>query len=158
MNHIANAAPLYEADEHAWIAQQVAALRGGRLEELDREHLAEYLTDMTIRDRRELKSHFVVLLSHLLKLRFQPERFGASWARTIGREQEQITDIFELVPSLAAQREAFLEMAYRRAVAHAASETRLPKSVFPARSPWTADEALSFVVPEPPARPWRRKR
>ncbi len=30
---------LYEADEHAWIARQIEALRSGRLQELDRNSL-----------------------------------------------------------------------------------------------------------------------
>ena len=52
---------LYEADEHAWIERQIAALRDGALDRLDRANLIAYLTDMAARDRRELGSRLIVL-------------------------------------------------------------------------------------------------
>jgi hypothetical protein len=52
---------LYEADEYAWIEHQIAALRDGDLDRLDRVNLIAYLTDMAARDRRELGSRLVVL-------------------------------------------------------------------------------------------------
>ncbi|HEX3573506.1 MAG TPA: DUF29 family protein [Rhodopila sp.] len=42
---------LYEADEHAWIEHQSAALRSGDRNSLDRANLIAYLTDMATRDR-----------------------------------------------------------------------------------------------------------
>ena len=48
------AGTLYEADEHAWIERQIAALRDGALDRLDRANLIAYLTDMAAPDRREL--------------------------------------------------------------------------------------------------------
>ena len=65
---------LYEADEHAWIERQIAALRDGALDRLDRANLIVYLTDMAARDRRELGSRLVVLYAHILKSRIQPEK------------------------------------------------------------------------------------
>ncbi len=43
---------LYEADEHAWIERQIAALRDGTFDRLDHANLIAYLTDMAARDRR----------------------------------------------------------------------------------------------------------
>jgi hypothetical protein len=40
---------LYNADEHAWIECQIAALRDGDLNRLDRINLIAYLTDMAAR-------------------------------------------------------------------------------------------------------------
>jgi hypothetical protein len=57
---------LYEADEHAWIERQIAALRDGDLDRIDRDNLIEYLTELAGRDRRELESRLVVLYSHIL--------------------------------------------------------------------------------------------
>jgi hypothetical protein len=73
---------LYERDEHEWIAAQISALASGQLKRLDRENLIEFLSEMTSRDRRELRSRLTVPLLHLLKVRFQPERLSASWGRT----------------------------------------------------------------------------
>ncbi len=144
---------LYEADEHAWIAVQVAALRDGTLDRLDRVHLAEYLTDMALRDERELTSRLIVLLAHLLKIREQPERLTWSWVNTVLEQQSQIRLIVRGIPSLGRQAEQFLADAYPDAVRRAAGETGLPKARFPAASPWTVDEALTFDPPAPPPSP-----
>ena len=149
---------LYEADEHAWIARQVAALRSGRLHRLDRESLAEYLTDMTKRDRRELQSRFTVLALHLLKLQFQPGRHTPSWNRTIIVQQQKLRRFLAGIPSLAAQRDVLFADVYDDVKDLAASETGLPVAAFPVSPPWTVDAALAFQPPEPPSRPWRRKR
>ena len=143
---------LYDADEHAWLLRQIAALRDGRLRDIDRDTLADYLTDMTIRDRRELKSRFAVLLQHLLKLQFQPERQSRSWVLTVQHQQAEIADILQSSPSLAADSPALFEEAYPRAVRFAATETGLAVAEFPQTSPWTLAEALAVV---PRARPLR---
>jgi len=148
---------LYEADEHAWIARQIEALRSGRLAELDRANLVEYLTDMTIRDRRELESRFVVLLQHLLKVLKQPDRLSRSWRLTILVQQREIRGILKGIPSLAAQAETFLNEAFADAVRAAAAETGIPVREFPKSSPWTVQEALTFAPPEPAEPSTKRK-
>ena len=148
---------LYEADEHAWIARQIGALRSGRLDELDRDNLAEYLTEMTIRDRRELRSRFVVLLQHLLKVRMQRDRLTRSWVLSILTQQQEISALLAGIPSMATHAEALFEEAYSDAIGRAVAETRIQVSRFPPRSPWTMREALAFVSPDPPS-PTRRRR
>ena len=66
---------LYERDEHEWIAAQISALESGQMNRLDRENLIEFLSEMTVRDRRELKSRLTVLLLHLLKVRYRRTGF-----------------------------------------------------------------------------------
>src|SRR5437667_12763961 len=65
---------LYERDETAWLEVMSALAASGRFAEMDYRHLSEYLADMARRDRREVFSRLVVLLSHLLKWDHQPER------------------------------------------------------------------------------------
>jgi Domain of unknown function DUF29 len=148
---------LYEMDEHAWIARQIDALRSGRLDQLDRDTLVEYLTEMTIRDQRELRSRFAVLLQHLLKIRFQPERHTRGWSLPVVEQQRQIRHMLAAIPSLAVQRHALFAGAYDDAVARTAADTGIEVVAFPRESPWTADAALVYVPPEPtPRMPWRR--
>jgi hypothetical protein len=139
---------LYEADEHLWIEHQIAALRNGNLDRLDRDHLVEYLTEMTIRDRRELTSRFKVLLQHILKCQHQPDRLTPSWRLTIAEQQDEIRDLLDDIPSLGRRTEELLRKAYPRAVKAAAIETGLPASSFPAGPPVTVAEALAFGTPE----------
>ncbi len=58
-------AALYETDETAWLDQTAELVRNVRLDQIDPATLAEYLTDMAKRDRREAFSRLVLLLSLL---------------------------------------------------------------------------------------------
>jgi hypothetical protein len=58
---------LYAEDETAWLEAMAELTAQGRLEELDVPNLAEYLTDMARRDRREVKRRLAVLLARVLK-------------------------------------------------------------------------------------------
>jgi hypothetical protein len=142
---------LYERDEHEWIAAQISALESGEMNRLDRENLIAYLSEITIRDRRELRSRLTVLLLYLLKVRFQPERLSVSWVSTILVQQNEIRSLLEDIPSLAGRADAIAVQAYRDAVRLASRETGLPTSRFPATPPWTVTEALAYDPPEPTA-------
>lgn len=159
MNHIATSdRALYEADEHAWMQRQIEALRDGRLEQLDRKSLVEFLTDMGLQYRRELESRLVVLVGHMLKIRYQPHKHGKSWNATVRTQQREIRTLLRSVPSVAARRDAVLADAYPDAKDLAVVETGLPAATFPPVSPWTVDAALAFTPPEPQARTqFRRK-
>jgi hypothetical protein len=113
---------LYERDEHEWIAAQVSALADGEFNRLDRANLVEYLTEMTVRDRRELQSRLVVLLHHLLRVQVQPERLTRSWVTTILEQQSEIRSIIDSIPSLGRQPEVLAAAAYSDA---AAGRTRI---------------------------------
>lgn len=143
---------LYEHDEHEWIAAQIAALADRALDRLDRANLVEYLTEMTVRDRRELQSRLVVLLHHLLKVQLQPERLTRSWVTTIIERQSEIRSIIDSIPGLGKQAETLAAAAYPDAVRRAARETGLSTARFPTASPWTVAEAVAFDPPEPPSR------
>lgn len=142
---------LYERDEHAWIAAQISALESGQLNRLDRENLIAFLSEMSTRDRRELRSRLAGLLLHLLKVRFQAERLSASWVTTILVQQNEIRSLLEDIPSLGGRADAIAMQAYRDAVRVAARETGLQPARFPATPPWTVTEALAYDPPEPAA-------
>nr|WP_294521181.1 DUF29 domain-containing protein [uncultured Rhodopila sp.] len=91
---------LYEADEHAWIERQIAALQNGDLAVLDSGNLIAYLTDMAARDRRELGSRLIVLYAHIPKLRIQPEMATRSWRLTTREQQREIRRLLKSLPSL----------------------------------------------------------
>lgn len=148
---------LYEADEHEWLARQAAAMRRGRLQDIDRDNLAEFLDEMAISQRRELRSRFIVLLQHLLKVRMQPVKVSRSWLSTIVGQQDEIRSIFRDAPSIAQHAERLFEEAYPAAVRKAAAETGIPAARFPADKPWTIEEALA-ITPEIPAASASRRR
>ena len=84
-------APLYDQDFYAWTQQQAVLLRAkGVWRELDYGNLAEELESLGKRDRRELERRLEVLVMHLLKWCYQPERRerSRSWRSSI-REQRR---------------------------------------------------------------------
>jgi len=88
-------AAVYLEDETAWLEAMAALVRRRDLEALDLENLGEYLTDMAQRDRREVKSRLVVLLVHLLKWEFQPERRSRSRRTTVLNQRQELADLAE---------------------------------------------------------------
>ena len=135
-------AALYEADETAWLEQTAALVRAGRLDQLDAENLAEYLSDMAKRDRREVTSRLAVLITHLLKWEYQPDRRSGSWQATILHQQSELADMLDS-GTLRNHAADVLGKAYAGAVRPAAAETGLPASTFPAACPYTLDEVLT---------------
>ena len=92
----------YETDFHAWAIQNARLLREGKLTKLDTEHIAEELESMSASERRELLNRLQVLLSHLLKYQYQPERRSKSWLLTMSHQRTAIERLLEQSPSLKA--------------------------------------------------------
>jgi hypothetical protein len=129
-------ASLYERDFYAWANQQAALLRAGNLSSADIEHIAEEIESMGKTEKRELVNRLAVLLLHLLKWQFQPERRGASWEATITVQRRDIASHLEDNPSLKSKLSEAILYSYKNAAILAAGETILPKETFPATCPW----------------------
>lgn len=135
-------AALYEADETAWLEAVADLIRHGRLGEVDLNTLAEYLTDMAKRDRREVFSRLVVLLAHLLKWEYQPDHRSGSWRGTILEQQRELRQLLES-GTLRNHAVAVLAEAYIDARKQAGAETGLARAVFPEECGWDLDRALA---------------
>ncbi|NVD98458.1 DUF29 domain-containing protein [Massilia sp. BJB1822] len=136
------ALPGYEEDFALWLDAQAALLRNGQFAQLDIENLIEELNGMSRHERHALKSRLEVLIQHLLKCQFQPERKTPSWTSTIIEQRARIHTILEDSPSLLPQIAQFANKAYAIAVRKAATETGLPSVVFPAALPYVAEQLL----------------
>src|SRR5438477_6108257 len=133
---------LYERDETAWLEAMSALAANGRHSEMDYLHLSEYLADMAKRDRREVFSRLVVLLSHLLKWEHQPERRSGSWRGAIREQRRELRQLVESgTPRNHAR--AVLADAYAEARRQAADETELSLDVFPIEDTRSLDELLA---------------
>jgi len=135
-------AALYEVDETAWLEATAVLIRQGRFDEIERDILAEYLTDMAKRDRREVFSRLVVLLSHLLKWEYQPDRRSGSWRGTILEQQRELRQLLES-GTLRNHATAVFADAYAEARKQAAAETGLARAAFPEECGWDLDGALA---------------
>jgi hypothetical protein len=92
---------------------------------------------------RELYSRYRVLLMHLLKWQYEPERQTPSWRITIRNQRDEIARLLKMSPGLKPRRRAQMLDAYSGARADAADETGLPLERFPQACPWTLDEVES---------------
>ncbi len=132
----------YDQDFYAWVLENAELLRQGRFSEVDIEHVAEELEDMGKSTKRELVSRLAVLLAHLLKWDFQPDRRGNSWRYTIEEQRLRIAQLLRENPSLRHLLGEMFEEAYRYAVLAAARETQLKKELFPQTCPFTLERVL----------------
>jgi hypothetical protein len=143
----------YDADFFRWTQDTAELIRLGRFDELDLEHVAEEIQDMGNRDKREVYSRLKVLLVHLLKWEFQPERQGSSWQATILEQRFQVSLVIKNSPSLDRFAAHELRSAYANAVKAAVLETGL-SARFPKSCPYTVDEILDdSFLPDPPPSP-----
>lgn len=144
MSHMAvSLSDLYLEDETAWLDAMADRIQSGAIDELDYAHLQEYLTDMTRRDRREVKSRLVVLLTHILKWTAQTEHRSRSWLGSIIEQRQELAgDASKSV--LRNHAEDVLGEAYAAAVERASAETGLATDAFPKDCAYNLDELLNF--------------
>ena len=133
---------LYKLDETAWLETMSALAASERYAEMDYVHLSEYLADMAKRDRREVFSRLVVLLSHLLKWDYQPTHRSGSWRGTIRVQRRELRQLLES-GALRNHAEANLADAYAEARRQAADETELPLNAFPVDDARSLDELMA---------------
>jgi hypothetical protein len=136
----------YDTDFYAWTQAQAQAIRAGAWADIDREHLAEEIEDVGKSERRAVVSHLRVLLTHLLKWEYQPERRSDSWLHSMGNAQIEVQTILHENHSLHRELPDFVALAYRQACRLAAGETGLSPAAFPSGCPWSVGELLDPTI------------
>lgn len=132
----------YERDFAVWLEDQAAALRSGHWNDVDLPNLIGEIEALAGNLRRELRSRLSVVLVHLLKLRYQPEKRSGSWIASIYEQRDRLADLIEDSPSLRRVVESYIEHAYSRARRIAAAQTELSVDTFPERCPFAIAEVL----------------
>lgn len=132
----------YSADVVAWASEQARLIRAGRFDLLDLEHIAEEIEDVGKSEQRELANRMAVLLAHLLKWQYQPDRQGNSWARTIKEQRKGVLSRLEETPSLKNKltETKWWDGVWADAVAQATNETGI--DTLPEVCPWSEAEVL----------------
>jgi hypothetical protein len=113
----------------------------GGLEEADLLHIAEEIEGLGFSERRRLETRIRVLITHLLKWQFQPERRErSSWKSTIRVQRLEVESLLGKMPSLKSLLPECTEDVYERAALRPAGETRLPEERYPPTCPYTLDQ------------------
>lgn len=142
---------LYETDFYSWTQQQVSLLRNQQWHQLDLLNLIEEIESLGRKERQELRNRLSVLITHLLKWEYQPQRRSRSWLATIRVQRRDTLRLLKDNPSLKPYLEEILPEAYEDGRDLAMGETDLPKSTFPSERAYTLTEILDeqFYPGEP---------
>jgi hypothetical protein len=133
---------LYDQDFYQWTQEQAGLLKIGALSQLDIKNLIEEVESMGKSQKKELISRLTVLIAHLLKWDYQPERRGRSWELTVKAQRVQIRRHISENPSLKSMLQNAVILAYEVATIAAAAETGLPESAFPETCPYTVEQLM----------------
>jgi Domain of unknown function DUF29 len=137
---------LYEQDFYQWTQEQTELMKAGALSQLDIPNLIEEIESMGKTQKHELINRLAVLLMHLLKWDYQPERRSRSWELTIKEQRIRIKNHLSENPSLKYSMSEYVSTAFEIAVVKALKETRLPDLVFPETCPYTIEQIMGTVT------------
>jgi hypothetical protein len=144
-----------EQDFCAWALDQARTLRriAPKVPSLDCLEIAEELEGMVRSEERAVQSFLQVLLIHLLKWQYEPNRRSRSWRVSIQNARSEIRDQLEDSPSLRSKLPLLLSRAYERARRSAGAEMELDEREWekksPSSCPWDVDQLMSDFWPEP---------
>jgi hypothetical protein len=116
-----------DEDFHAWCLDQAQILRqiAPKVPSLDCLEIAEKLEGMARSEQSAVQSHLQVLLIHLLKWRYEPNRRSHSWRASIQNARAEIRDLLIDSPSLRSKLLLILVRAFDRARRSAGAEMEL---------------------------------
>lgn len=140
---LSNSVSLYEKDYYLWIQKTVESLEKQKFNEIDLIHLIEELGDMGRSEKRAITSNLRIMLMHLLKYQYQPEKRTNSWLFTIVEHRKRLEEAFKTSPSLKRYYEEVFAKSYQDARELASAETGLSIERFPEYSPFTPEEVLN---------------
>src|SRR5215208_3108 len=142
---------LYEGDFYKWTQEQARLLRERRFGDLDLENLIEEVRSVGGSEKREIENRLVVLVSHLLKWKYQPGLRSPGWRGSINEQRFRIGLILRDSPSLKRYPKAIFAGSYEGARLRASRETGIDFTLFPGACPFTIEQALDddFLPKEP---------
>jgi DNA repair ATPase RecN len=139
-NHLST---LYEQDYYLWLETTAKLLRDGQLSALDAANLLEEIEDMGRSEKRLVYSNLKIILMHLLKYKYQPEKRSNSWIASIVEHRQRLKKALKESPSLQPYFTEVFNECYQDARELAAAETGLAIDWFPVETPFTPEEILT---------------
>ena len=133
---------LYESDFYGWTELQANVLANRQVEALDWQNLREEIISLGKQEYRELVSRLTVLVGHLLKWEYQPDKRSRSWFLTIREQRRAIRRHLQGNPSLSRIPTA-LSDAFEAGVDLALRDTDLPIRTFPSHCLFTFEDIMA---------------
>lgn len=135
-------ATLYNLDFYQWTQRQGELLRVEEWEKLDWQHIAEEIESLGKKDKRQVQSRLAVLITHLLKWEYQPDKRSSSWRKTLKEQRFRLALVLNDSPSLKVELPQAVEVVYDYAMENAVDETGLARQHFPPLCPYRIDQLL----------------
>ncbi len=132
----------YQTDTYAWALDQARRLRAGQ--PIDTENVAEEIECLGKQERRTLVNTMAVLISHLLRWDFEPDKRTKSWLYTIREHRNRTVGILEENPSLRSDLTELLNNAYISGRLQAAAETGMDLDSFPSDCPYGWEQLVGL--------------
>src|SRR5205823_5584677 len=102
----------YDRDLYTWALEQAALLRAGRIAEADVLNIAEEIDDVGNEQYHMLRSALRLILVHLLKWDYQPQRRTRSWRASILVQRDNVELVLRKNPGLKSSIAEVLQAAY----------------------------------------------
>ena len=138
---------LYETDFYAWTVEQVKLLKQGDFKQLDISNLVEEIESLGKQERRELESRLGVLIGHLLKWDYQPEKRSKIWRATIREQRRAAQKLISQNPSLKPYLAEAIADAYESGKDLVVSETPLDYGDLPENCPYAPEQLFDPNFP-----------
>ena len=139
---------LYDTDFYAWTLEQSRLLQSGNLQDLDIENLVEDIESLGKQQRQELKNRLGVLIGHLLKWAYQPEKRSKSWRSTIREQRKEVLELLKENPSLKSYLPEAITSAHESGLALVVRETPLDYEDLPVECPFSLEQIFDLTFPE----------
>ncbi|MFM7713159.1 MAG: DUF29 domain-containing protein, partial [Microcystis sp.] len=127
---------LYESDFYGWTELQAKVLANRQVEELDWQNLREEIISLGKQEYRELVSRLTVLVGHLLKWEYQPDKRSKSWRVTIRGQRREINFLLDKNPSLKSYLDEAILLGYAKGLDLVVEETPLDDQDLPEVCPY----------------------
>ncbi|WP_250122820.1 DUF29 domain-containing protein [Chroococcidiopsis sp. CCMEE 29] len=138
---------LYETDFYAWTLEQSKLLKEGDFKHLDITNLVEEIESLGKQERRELENRLGILLGHLLKWDYQPEKRSKSWKATIREQRRTVQRLIHQNPSLKPYLAEAIAHAHESGIDLAVKETPLDYQDLPENCPYTLEQLFDPDFP-----------
>jgi hypothetical protein len=138
---------LYETDFYAWTLEQSKLLKNGDLQNLDLVNLVEEIESLGKQQRQELRNRLGILIGHLLKWDYQPEKRTKSWRVTIREQRREILRLIDENPSLKPYLPEAIFYAHESGLDLVVRETPLDYPSLPETCPYTSDRLFDPDFP-----------
>ena len=138
----------YEDDVYTWANEQIALLRRGD-DNIDRLNIAEELSDVAGKEYDKLESALTIVLLHLLKWDYQPERRSRSWVNSIIEHRRRAEKQLRKNPGLESRLGEAVEDGDGYAITRCGTETDIEQEMLPRSCPYDWNEIMTREVTWP---------